>query len=260
MERIAIKGVPIAYYDLQAEGATQRPVLVMHGFPGTAVGHMHVVIEALRQDRRVIAPDLRGYGASRPPQRDFPVDFYQRDADDMAALLDALGLRDLFVVGYSDGAESALLLASRRPDLVHAVFAWGACGIASEQQEEQCKTLLPVAEWGESRAAWRAEIVAIQGEEALESLITGWVGGVNAIIAERERDVSLSAASAIRCPVLLLNGAEERGNPPEAAKALVARIPKGELRFVPASGHAIQDDQPLVLLEAIQAFFAEHEG
>lgn len=260
MERLLIDGIPFAYYDFAAQGADKRPVLVMHGFPGTAMSHMGLVIDELRSERRVIAPDLRGYGESRPPQRDFPVDFYQRDADDMAALLDALGLRDVFVVGYSDGAESALLLASRRPDLVHAVFAWGACGIASKEQEEQCKDLLPVAVWGESRAAWRDEIVAIQGEEALESLISGWVGAVNAIIAERGRDVSLSAASAISCPVLLLNGEEERGNPPAAAKALVAQIRQGQLRFVPASGHAIQDDQPAVLIEAMQSFLNRYEA
>lgn len=256
MKRMLLGDIQLAYYDLHEHGADKRPVLVMHGFPGTAMSHMSLVIDHLRSERRVIAPDLRGYGESRPPQRDFPVDFYERDADDMATLLDGLGLRDVFVIGYSDGAESALLLASRRPDLVHAVFAWGACGIASEEQEEQCKNLLPVSAWGESRAAWRAEIVAIQGEEALESLITGWVAGVRAIIDERKRDVSLSAASAIRCPVLLLNGEEEVGNPPEAAKALVAQIPQGELRFVPASGHAIQEDQPAVLLEALDAFLA----
>lgn len=258
MERMRIDGVQLAYHDFRDHARVQRPVLVMHGFPGIAMSHMALVIDHLRSERRVIAPDLRGYGASRPPQRDFPVNFYERDADDMAALLNGLGLREVIVIGYSDGAESALLLASRHPELVHAVFAWGACGIASEEQEEQCKNLLPVSEWGESRAAWRAEIVATQGEEALESLITGWVAGVRAIALERQRDVSLSAASAIRCPVLLLNGEDEVGNPPEAAKALVARIPRGELRFVPASGHAIQYDQPGVLLEALDAFLAAH--
>ena len=38
--------------------------------------------------------DPRGYGNSRPPARDFPPDFYQRDADDGAALMDALGVKE----------------------------------------------------------------------------------------------------------------------------------------------------------------------
>ena len=39
------------------------------------------------RDSRVIAPDRRGYGATRPPARDFPDNFYEREARDMACLL-----------------------------------------------------------------------------------------------------------------------------------------------------------------------------
>ena len=39
----------------------------------------------------VVSFDPRGYGRSRPPSRDFPVGFYQRDADDAAALMRSLG-------------------------------------------------------------------------------------------------------------------------------------------------------------------------
>ena len=45
----------------------------------------------LGEDFTVVSFDPRGYGASRPPARDFPLDFYARDADDAKALMAQLG-------------------------------------------------------------------------------------------------------------------------------------------------------------------------
>eukprot|EP00966_Prymnesium_polylepis_P255975 5913290-Prymnesium_polylepis.1 len=58
------------------------------------------------------------YGKSRPPVRDFPLDFYQRDAADAAALMAALGHEKYGVMGWSDGAISSVFLAaSNRPQV-----------------------------------------------------------------------------------------------------------------------------------------------
>ncbi len=102
-------GALLAYHDL----GSGPPLLLIHGFTGTARSHMGVLIDNLKHGYRVIAPDLRGYGASRPPNRTFPPDFYQRDAADMAELLDILQPGPVVVLGFSDGAESALVLAAR---------------------------------------------------------------------------------------------------------------------------------------------------
>ena len=100
--------VPLSYLDLgPADG---RPLLFIHGFTGTALGDLGDLIAEFAAGYHVIAPDLRGYGASRPPNRDFPPDFYERDAADVAALLDRLALGPVTVLGFSDGAEVSLLL------------------------------------------------------------------------------------------------------------------------------------------------------
>lgn len=124
MERYQIQigdGVHLSCID---EG-TGQPVLFIHGFTGTALADHGILLDEFRDEYRLIAPDLRGYGASRPPNRDFPVDFYQRDAADMAALLRALDCGPAIVLGFSDGAEAALILAATDPDLVRGVVAWG---------------------------------------------------------------------------------------------------------------------------------------
>nr|WP_298819599.1 alpha/beta fold hydrolase [uncultured Chloroflexus sp.] len=106
------------------------PVLLIHGFTDTARSYMELLIDELRHDHRVIAPDLCG-GVSRPPNRAFPLDFYRRDAADMAKLLATIQPGPVVAIGFSDGAESALVLAARYPNLLRGVVAWGVSGVIS---------------------------------------------------------------------------------------------------------------------------------
>ena len=48
-------------------------------------------LDHLKEDFTVIAFDPRGYGKSIPPKRDFPLDFFHRDADDAVGLMQKLG-------------------------------------------------------------------------------------------------------------------------------------------------------------------------
>ncbi|MFH8405742.1 alpha/beta fold hydrolase [Streptomyces sp. NPDC018019] len=89
-------------------------VLLLHGFPHTWRLWTHVVA-GLAGRHRVIAPDLRGFGAS-----DRAADGYDAGtlAADAEALLAALGESDAAVVGIDAGTPPAFLLALRRPGLV----------------------------------------------------------------------------------------------------------------------------------------------
>jgi valacyclovir hydrolase len=245
-------GVRLSWLD---EGAGQ-PLLFIHGFTGTALADHGELIYELRPDYRIIGPDLRGYGASRPPDRDFPPDFYQRDAADLATLLDRLALGPVVVLGFSDGAEVSLLLAATRPDLVRGVVAWGVCGVISDEELASVASWLPVSNWGPARQEWKQQIITRHGEEQFESMIAGWVAAARAIHA-RGGDISHDSANRIMCPVLLLNGDGEVGNTPRDVKRLAARIPNCRLEFVADSGHSIQKDQPDVLIDRIKAFLGE---
>jgi valacyclovir hydrolase len=242
-------GIRLAYID-EGQG---RPILFIHGFTGTAGADHGELIAHFQPTHRVIAPDLRGYGASRPPNRDFPPDFYQRDAADMAAFLDALAPGPVAVLGFSDGAEVSLLLAAARPDLVAGVVAWGVCGVIADEEIASIASWLPVAAWGPERQTWKQQIIKRHGAEQLEPMIAGWVAAAHAIHA-CGGNVSRDTADRIACPVLLMNGDGEIGNPPRDVRILAGRIPNGRLEFIAGSGHAIQRDQPQLLLERLQSF------
>jgi valacyclovir hydrolase len=246
--------IPLSYLDLGPENG--HPLLFIHGFTGTARADLGNVIDAFAGDYRVIAPDLRGYGSSRPPNRDFPHDFYERDAADLAVLLDAVAPGPIVVLGFSDGAEAALLLAAARPDLVRGVIAWGVSGVISPEELAAVERWLPVSAWGPERETWRRQIIERHGAEQFPSMVEGWVAGARAITA-RGGNICYEQAARIDCPVLLLNGDGEVGNTPRDVTRLAARIPNARLEFVADSGHAIQRDQPAALLAHIGRFLEE---
>ncbi|MGW4878632.1 alpha/beta fold hydrolase [Streptomyces sp. NPDC004262] len=89
-------------------------VLLLHGFPHTWEVWTDVMAD-LSGRHRVIAPDLRGFGASSRPASGYDAGTL---ADDAAALLATLGVSSAAVVGIDAGTSPAFLLALRRPGLV----------------------------------------------------------------------------------------------------------------------------------------------
>ena len=103
--------VPLAYTE-RGHGA---PILLIHGFPFSGA-MWHPVAELLaREGRRVLLPDLRGFGASTGT----PPTGLAGHADDLVAWLDALGLREpLPWVGFSMGGYVALEAWRRHPERI----------------------------------------------------------------------------------------------------------------------------------------------
>lgn len=89
------------------------PVLAVHGI--SATHRSWDVVAAALDDRRVIAPDLRGRGRSNALPGPYGL---ERHADDLAAALDALDDDRAFVVGHSMGSFVSVRFAERHPDRV----------------------------------------------------------------------------------------------------------------------------------------------
>jgi pimeloyl-ACP methyl ester carboxylesterase len=96
-----------------------RPVIVMHGTPGSRIGPIPRASRLYLQGIRLIAYDRPGYGGSdRLPARDVT-----HAAADVADLADELGLERVAVVGRSGGAPHALACAALLPERVTRVAA-----------------------------------------------------------------------------------------------------------------------------------------
>lgn len=99
------------YYETHGEG---RPLILLHG--GLGSGEMFgPIIGQFAEGHRVILIDLQGHGRTADIDRPLDITFM---ADDVAALIDHLGLEKPDVVGYSLGGGVAMLLAIRHPQKV----------------------------------------------------------------------------------------------------------------------------------------------
>ncbi|ROQ62791.1 pimeloyl-ACP methyl ester carboxylesterase [Streptomyces sp. 840.1] len=110
LRRVAANGIEINVA-VAGEGPA---ILLLHGFPHTWRLWTHVM-DGLSARFRVIAPDLRGFGASTRAVDGYDAGTLAADAE---ALLHALGESSAAVVGIDAGAPPAFLLAMRRPGLV----------------------------------------------------------------------------------------------------------------------------------------------
>jgi pimeloyl-ACP methyl ester carboxylesterase len=106
------------------------PVLLVHGLAGSSLTEWYQVAPKLAVDRRVIMIDHRGHGLSARADLRFDV---ADDADDLTGVLDALGVGQVDVVGYSMGGVIAQAMAQRNPGRVRklvliATFATHSMG------------------------------------------------------------------------------------------------------------------------------------
>jgi pimeloyl-ACP methyl ester carboxylesterase len=104
-----------------AEAGAGPPVLLLHGWPQ----HWWIwrkVIPALAEDHRLICPDLRGFGWSEAPQGPYEI---TELAADMVALLDALELDQVDLVGHDWGGYAGFLLCLDVPERIRHYLALG---------------------------------------------------------------------------------------------------------------------------------------
>lgn len=210
-----------------------EPLIALHGMLGTAHEHLSRVIEHLSADYHVLGPTLRGYGESTPKPRDFPVDFYHRDARDVLAFMDALGVEQAHILGYSDGGETALCAAGLAPERFKSVIAWGAVGYFGPAMRPFAQRLYP--------ATWMtAEEKALHSIANPDAFALAWIHAVKTMI-DSGGDVSLSLAHKIDAPLLLMLGERDSLNPQEYGQNYVDRTSNGRLVMF-QTAHPIHDE------------------
>lgn len=264
---IARRGaLTISYSD---EGAGAPAVLLHSG--GLSSRQWGRLAARLRATRRVIAPDLLGYGESSAWPADAPFEL-DEDARMVEALLDTLeGPFDL--VGHSYGGLLALRVASRRPAEVRslALFEPVAFGVLHDPRDE-----VGIADLtSNDRDGTFLDDATGGGEAWLERFVDYWNGaGAWRSLPQASRDAFLAvgrkvflevrsllgdrtradAYRAIVAPALLLTGSRS----PIAAQRVCARLgaalPRAVVRTLDGAGHM----GPITHAAAVNNLIAEH--
>jgi len=136
---VAVNGMEL-YYEVSGEGA---PLIVLHG-AYMNIPSMGEIIPMLAETHTVYALEFQGHGRSTDIDR--PIT-YPNLADDVAAFMDAVGLEQADVVGYSMGGSAGVQLAIRHPERVGrlAVISGAAFSISGFQPEfiEMIPSMVP---------------------------------------------------------------------------------------------------------------------
>lgn len=223
-------GARLAYEDV-GEG---EPLIAIHGFLGTSRKDLGNVIDWLSSNYRVLGITIRGYGDSQPKPRDYPPDFYRRDALDVLAFMDALNIEKAHIVGFSDGGEIALMCAGLQPERFLSVAVWGAVGYFGPAMRSVAQGLFP--------PTWMSEEdIAVIAPADPNVIMIGWIKAVKHMI-DSGGDVSLSLAPNITAPLLLMLGDQDTLNPESYGQNFIDRTSNGRLVMFNC-GHAIHWQQ-----------------
>jgi 3-oxoadipate enol-lactonase len=215
---------------------------------------------------RTVVPDFRGQGASAAAGGDAEEITMDACADDVEAILDALGITAFHVVAQSMGGDVAIRLAARRPGAVVSMALLGSS--AQAEPPEQRAAFEPVADavavdgfqgeiletimvimYGATTRAdpARADDVAAWCDE-IAALPPGLVGAVRGVI---RRPSVVDLLPSITAPVLIVSGTEDIARPPAWSDEVAAALPNAELWRLEGIGHSPTLEAPGLVLPRV---------
>jgi pimeloyl-ACP methyl ester carboxylesterase len=243
------------------------PLVLLHAFPLTA-DMWAEQRAALAPYCRVITPDLRGFGRS-PLGEDAPdVDHM---ADDVAALLDRLGLDTVVLGGLSMGGYVAMAMLRRHAGRVRGLLLAStkatadatpardvririAETVAKERGPRVLEELVLPNLLGETTKQDRPDIVARVREQVGAARPDGVAWAQRAMADRPESFGTLRAAD---LPALVVLGEEDALSPPADAQAMADALPRGRLVVIPAAGHLSAVEAPGQFAAAVRGLLAD---
>jgi valacyclovir hydrolase len=246
---IAIPGLAM-HFEKAGQG---HPLLLIPGALGTGAGDFSRQIGWFAERGfEVIAPDPRGYGGSRPPERDYPLDFYHRDAADMFALISALGHQRFSIIGWSDGGNVAVIMAAERPERVASLVVFGGQSFLTAEEITAFNNIRKISAWS-PRAA--EAMRAIYGE-VLDELWDRYVAGQEALF-NAGGDLYRPLLGKIMCPTFVLHGAKDPLTPGLHAEAIHRAITGSRLHIFSEGKHNIHIRYADEFNHLVHAFLTE---
>jgi pimeloyl-ACP methyl ester carboxylesterase len=257
--RLTVNGVSLAV-EVRGEGPA---ILFVHGYPLDRT-IWRDQIDSLEGYRR-IAPDLRGMGQSDAPDLGYGMGIY---ADDLAALLDALGVNEVVLCGLSMGGYVIFEFLRRWRHRVRALILMDTRAEADSTEARRARdAAAATARDGGAGAVGGAmlpKMLATGSEERAPELLdrvrrmmaaTPVAGMVGALAAMRDRHDSTGLLPTLAdLPTLVLVGEEDVLAPPDAARRMAALIPGARLVVIPGAGHLPPVERPSETTAEIREF------
>jgi pimeloyl-ACP methyl ester carboxylesterase len=236
---VPVDGFRLAY---DRDGAGPAVVL-LHGWPGDH-GDFREVVRLLRERADVVAPDLRGFGASDKHLEEPAVAYSAAaQARSVAGLIDELDLAPAVIAGYDIGSRIAQALARAAPERVRALVlspplpGFGDRVLSPEAQREFWYHLDRLADAYAEPGAFTASI--------------GWYRAGSGTVATSLAERTPAAADRIAVPTTVLWPEHDPLFPPAWGDRLGEFFSRVTVRVLPAVGHFVPVEAPRALADAI---------
>ena len=254
-------------------GGSKPPLVLAHGVTDSGLCWTPLA-EALAPDYDAIMVDARGHGKSDPGPGGYGPDV---QAEDLAGLISALGLRKPAVLGHSLGAATALVMAGTHPDLPGAILledppAWWTDWYETREAGDRVATMreLAIARKAMTREALIADQRARQPGWS-DAELEPWADAKQAVhldamrVFDRSNPQGVDWPATLRriaCPALLIVSDAELGGivTAESAAALRELVPQLQIAQIAGAGHNIRRDQFDRYLEVVRDFLARTVG
>jgi pimeloyl-ACP methyl ester carboxylesterase len=230
-------------------GAGAETVVLLHGLSGSSRWWQRN-IPALAGSRRVVIPDVIGFGRSRARGR---LPGMPELADRFAEWLATLGDDPVHLVGHSMGGHLSIHLAARHPQLVRRLVLVDAAGIPRERTPRNlvrfAYEVAPPRRWGDPRflpVIWRDALVA--------GPFTVLIGLLNIL-----RDDVRPLLPLITAPTLIVWGARDGLVPVEQGRELRRSIAGSRLLVIQRAYHNCMVDRPAEFNAAVLRFLDGEE-
>ena len=251
MEKANIKDIQIAY----TRRGSGKPLVLVHGYP---LDHTiwDEVLPLLENNFDIILPDLRGFGQSDVVESQYKITDM---AEDIAGLLDQLGIEKATIAGHSMGGYVSLAFARaflKRVDGLGLVASQASADPPERKQgrydaaEEIMKTgVQPVAESMSAK---------LTPDKRVQAYVHGLIaaqppaGLAGALKAMAERDDSITILSSFQFPVVLIHGKADELIPVQCAQEIKSAIPQATLMELSAIGHMPMMENPQATATALK--------
>lgn len=221
------------------------PVLLLHGGMGNSGNWGYQVSALVGQGYRVLVTDTRGHGRSN---RDGKPYSYELLASDVLALLDAWGLESVAIVGWSDGACTALVLAATHPERVAKVLYFGCNMDASGTKEFVYTETI-----GRCLSRHQKDYRTLSSTPDQFDAVFEAVG----LMQRTQPNYSAADLAAIRVPVVVVHSEHDEFIKLDHAQYLAATIPGARFVLLPGVSHFAPVQRPALFSEAILRFLKE---
>jgi pimeloyl-ACP methyl ester carboxylesterase len=254
MRTIELERTVLAYEDIGPDRGT--PLLLVHGHPFDR-SMWEPQLRHFGAHRRVIVPDLRGYGASGGAAPD-----WSAFVDDLAALLDGLRVPRAVVAGLSMGGQIALEFWARRPDRVAGLLVADTTAAGETAESRAARIAQAQRLVREGMDPYAVENLYLMVSPDAPPDVAGHVLGMmrstdpaGAAAAQRaraDRPDRRAALATVTVPTVVVVGSEDAFTPVTDARVIADGVPGAELVVVEGAAHMPNLERPDAFNAALQ--------